>query len=147
MIQTYKALRWSDTRFCYRLAKDMVVRAASLDTSPPDPIGHLFWMKRWIRDEHRIAWTIRYHGIRVGLIRYDLLTKAIGIAISEEWRGKGFALEALLDCTPYFAKKGDVVYATIKPENTASLDLFAKAGYQVDALSPQPNIRMIWRPE
>ena len=144
-MQTYRLLRWSDTWFCYKLAKDPTVREASLDSRPPTLFGHLRWMRNWIRDKGCVAWIIEHKGC-AGLIRFDRDTCEIGIAITLRSRNQGVALEALLSASPYFHREGGKLFATIKSQNLASMHLFRKAGYRISDPGP-PRIAMEWRPE
>lgn len=146
-MQTVRLLRWSDAWFCYKLAKDPAVRKASLDSRPPTLVGHVRWMWRWIRDIDRIAWIIPSEGDTVGLVRFDRNSCQIGIAITRERRGEGVALEALLGASPYFWRKTiGCLYAVIKIENKASIDLFRKAGYRILKIRGR-SMTMEWEPE
>lgn len=77
-------------------------------------------------------------GEMVGLIDfYDFDPKnkrvGVGLVISEEkHRGKGYALEAIQLLCKYAFSQLDVhqVYANIGEDNTKSMDLFKKAGFQ-----------------
>lgn len=56
----------------------------------------------------------------------------IGILIHQQWRGKGIAIEALTLFVQYLFSHIGIhqVYATIASDNTNSINLFSKAGFE-----------------
>ena len=164
---TCRLLRWSDMSFCYRLACDPDVRAASHDQERPTWFGHLRWMWKWIYSRDRLsAWVIVSRPIGAcpigkwqscGLIRTSRMPdregSEIGIAIAQDWRGKGIATGQLHDMAPVIYRLFDgPVYAFIKLDNQASIGSFTTAGYRrrMGAIEYGKNAAMAkfwWRPE
>lgn len=70
----------------------------------------------------------------VDLYDIDALNRraGIGILISEEYRGKGYALQALEKVKEYSFLQLQLqqIFAKIKQNNQKSIELFKKAGYQ-----------------
>ena len=71
----------------------------------------------------------------IGKIRFSInndKTAEIAIALTEENRGKGYGTTALLSALKIAHQELGLsrVYAFIKPENTASLRAFEKAGFK-----------------
>lgn len=137
---TCRHLRLRDARFCWRLARDPVVRQASVSQDPPSIVQHARWMLRWANGRlvgERMAWVIlaRSGGLwhRAGLLRVSWhgFHPEIHIAVAKTWRGRGVGRTVLSDWTPLVAFHwGASVLARIRPENEASIRAFRRAGYE-----------------
>ena len=141
MLTVYR-LRWRDAWFCWRLARDPVVRENSLDRKKPGPFKHFSWMRHWHNNSHdeALAFILMIEGERVGLLR---LWKSIyypveiGIAIHEDHRGEGYGAEAITmgRGLARFWFPGQGLHAQIRVGNPASMTVFERAGFEsVDVL-------------
>lgn len=68
----------------------------------------------------------------VDLYNYDPLNRrcAVGIMVAKEYRHQGYALAMLQALEAQYATSLHVLYADIAAVNTASINLFRKAGYE-----------------
>ncbi len=68
----------------------------------------------------------------IDLYNYDPLNRrcAVGIMVANEYRRQGYALAMLLALETQQAASLHTLYADIAASNTASINLFRKAGYE-----------------
>ena len=131
---TLRRLRWSDIWFCWKLARDPVVRENSLDQSPPNVRGHLRWMRGWVNSPTHGALIVLIDGGRSGLVR-DWLNEngniEIGIAFVQHERGKGHGVQAIKLCVGIarFRFGYRPVIAWVRGFNVASIKAFERAGF------------------
>ena len=141
-----RRLRLSDSAFCRELASDPAVREGSMDRRPPTFFGHLRWMWRWTQDGKAHAFVILREGFvratgpvpltttRIGIVRCQEIPTGseVGIALCPGGRGRGIARDILRSFNWNVAQfVGHPVYARIRHDNTASLQAFRSAGYEM----------------
>ena len=150
---TAKPLSVWDARFCWRLANEPSVRAASFDPAPPTPWGHCKWMMSWLFKSDRQAWVVSERIMLrlssepadmfpgefplvpvsepIGLARIQR-DGTIGIATTHTQRQRGAGIFGVRIATEYAEDHGwGTPTARIKSDNGASIGLFARAGYEM----------------
>lgn len=144
---TIRPLRPWDSAFCWRLANEPSVRAASHNSTPPSLFGHLRWMARWLFGRDRQAWVVvslaaccLYHNARCALVRVEqrgAFRAVLSIAVLPEFRGQGIAQTAIRHASEYAIDNGwGTPTAYIRRGNTASQLAFRGAGFtMLDALT------------
>ena len=162
---TAKPLSVWDARFCWRLANEPSVRAASFDATPPTILGHCKWMMSWLFKSDRQAWVVKDRVMRVlgtapasmlgefplvpvsepiGLARIQR-DGTIGIATTHTQRQRGAGIYGVRIATEYAERHGwGIPTARIKSDNGASIGLFARAGYEM-AGARDGTVTMEWR--
>ncbi len=67
----------------------------------------------------------------------------VGIVITEEFRQKGYALEALQTVIGYCFSHLNLhqLFCNIESDNTSSIELFKKAGFEVSGLKKEWNLK------
>ncbi|MBM78655.1 MAG: GNAT family N-acetyltransferase [Crocinitomicaceae bacterium] len=88
---------------------------------------------------NQIRYMIKLKGESIGCIdvfEHDLVNSraGVGIFIDEKWRKKGFAFEALESLKHIVSSQFQLnqLYATIYSSNEKSLNLFIKAGFEIN---------------
>ncbi|MCS6797814.1 MAG: GNAT family N-acetyltransferase [Myxococcota bacterium] len=127
--------REEDRERVFRWANDPVSRAASFT---PEPIAwetHVAWYARALEGRARRLFVVEHEGEPVGVVRFELSDETsaeaeIGINLAPEARGRGIGTAALREAVRIARGLGlQRLVACIRPDNTASLKLFARAGY------------------
>ncbi len=88
----------------------------------------------------------------VDLFEIDPYNKraGVGIVIVEDFRERGFAYEALKLVTSYCFDQLNLhqLYCNIEVDNTVSIELFKKAGFEVSGLKKDWNLKnSVWKDE
>jgi RimJ/RimL family protein N-acetyltransferase len=130
----------SDSRLVWEWANDPVTRAASFCSDPIPWETHAQWFLGKLQDPdclHYLATDEEDNP--VGQVRFDLngAEATVSISVAPSLRGRGYG-EALLrqGCEQLFQdSRVRLIHACIKPENTASLRIFAKGGFTRTALA------------
>lgn len=150
---TARPLSVWDTLFCWRLANEPSVRAASLDPTPPTVWGHVRWMLAWLFERDRQAWVLSFRleftygtgevldtvDVPVGLARVRIeggwlgfTDSVISVATHPDSRGRGVGLLGVQIASDFAERHGwPTPVAYIKADNHPSIGLFAKAGYEM----------------
>lgn len=128
-----------DVRFLYDLRNDPAVVQASVTGSGVDWPTHRSWFERKLREN---AWffVVEHRGERVGYLRFDQRTDSggersfeVAVGLVAAARGAGIGSRAIWVasrlCEAMGARK---LIALIRPENSASIYAFEKAGYSLD---------------
>jgi UDP-2,4-diacetamido-2,4,6-trideoxy-beta-L-altropyranose hydrolase len=123
-----------DAQLLWTWANDPGTRAVSFNSDLIPWEVHLAWMKRRLADSAALSYIARDPDDRpVGYVRFDNAagTVTVSIAVDAGLRGQGLGLDILRQgCRRAFSRGNvDQVHAFIKPDNTASLRLFARAGF------------------
>jgi RimJ/RimL family protein N-acetyltransferase len=124
----------SDVDFYFALRNDQSVRTFAFDSSAVDFETHSKWFAEKLNDLNAFMFTVVLETIPVGQVRIDVKGEQgeIGVAVLEQYRGRGIATSAIRKCCLLlFSKVPDLkaVVAHIKQENIASQNAFAKAGF------------------
>jgi spore coat polysaccharide biosynthesis predicted glycosyltransferase SpsG/RimJ/RimL family protein N-acetyltransferase len=140
-----------DARLLWEWANDSEVRAVSFS---PDPIPwdqHLEWFRARLRSPDCIFFIAVDEGeVPIGQVRFDLNgdEAVISIGLDAKCRGKGYG-SAIIERASrrlYQISSARLIHAYVKPDNRASLKVFAKAGFrstQTKLIRGQPAIDMI----
>jgi len=125
-----------DCRFIWELANDPVVRAVSFSSEEIPWEVHKKWFNARSQDPECLLYVAENSlNEKVGQIRFELKDEGwvISISIVKAFRGKSLGgdiikagSQMLFDSDPEI----DKIYAYIKQENSASIHVFKKAGYE-----------------
>ncbi len=127
-----------DVLSIWRLANDPTVRRHSLSTAPIPLAVHRQWFQRKLSDAATCMWVLDLHRTVVGTVRYDRTepgAAGISIQVAAALRRRGLASHLLRSTCQAACRtlNTPVLRAVIRPQNLASAQTFAKAGFhQVD---------------
>lgn len=131
-----RPVRAKDSGLLFAWANDITTRQMSFSGSAIEREDHERWLElKLARSTSRLYMITDANGDPVGQLRFEIDAPdeaTVSISIAPEHRRKGFAAEAL--CLAKREAQGfgevDRLRAFIKPENTASVASFAKAGFE-----------------
>lgn len=116
------------------IRNDADVRRVSWQTAVVQPDEHAKWLTNKLADPESRLYVIVAGGDDIGQIRLDRRSAdeaEVSLALLQDWRGKGFGREAIVQaCEAAFHDLGvSTVVAEIKTGNAASESAFASAGF------------------
>lgn len=123
-----------DCRQLWEWANDPKVRPVSFATEPISWERHLEWFNSKLREPNAVLYlVVDSSDVPAGQVRYqiDNTRAAVSISIAPQFRGKGYGEMVLKMATEDLFGTTAVtqIDAYVKPNNTASLRLFTRAGY------------------
>ena len=121
-----------DVKLLYKWSNDSVVRSQSFNSDEISFETHCKWFERKLKDEQALIYIVEADAIPAALVRFDMTEKGtvIGIAVSEDYRGKRLGANAIkIGLKEYFIRHDLTVFASIKKDNIASIKSFQKAGF------------------
>ncbi|MDZ7268732.1 MAG: GNAT family N-acetyltransferase [candidate division KSB1 bacterium] len=123
-----------DSEDVLRWRNDPVTRANSFHSDPISPAEHRRWFSRTLARRDRLLLIGMAGSERIGVVRFDLAgdSAEININLAPEARGRGLGTALIAAGSGYVFEHHPAItkiYAKIKPQNTASLRAFEKAGY------------------
>ncbi len=125
-----------DCRLLWEWVNDPGVRAMSFRSKPVTWEEHAAWFRATRADAQRAIFIVLDEVQRpVGQVRFEPPDAEGGaeiiISIAGAYRGKGYGTEAVRAACAAYRRTGPArrAVAYIKPENQASLRIFAKAGF------------------
>lgn len=124
-----------DVRNYWEWSNEPGVRAVSFNSDPIPWESHVGWFEAHLADpDSRLRVASDQSGSPVGQIRFELKNgnpATISISLSAEVHGQGLGTQLIwMACRELFAETAvDGVKALIKPDNTASIRAFEKAGF------------------
>ncbi|MDD5431145.1 MAG: GNAT family N-acetyltransferase [Candidatus Pacebacteria bacterium] len=127
-----------DEDFIFRLRNEEAVRNASFDSRPIDLAVHKKWFEDKLASAASVIYVAEADSVPAGMVRFDETDESsagVNIAITENYRGKGYGKKILaISAKKYFEDKPDIknIYAYIKPDNRHSVEAFSRAGYEFD---------------
>lgn len=130
---TIRTVESKDVEFLFRLSNEVIVRKNSFNSNSILYDEHKKWFADQLILNSNLFFIIQLNGKEIGDVRYEFKNNhyEIGISISEEYRGKGYAKEGLnLAIKRYFEENLLPIYAFIKKTNEPSINLFKKLGFQ-----------------
>lgn len=136
---TLRRANEKDLEFFWIWANDGPTRKASFfRTSAITWENHVEWFRNKLADPVTIIYVaINEAGDPVGQVSFDRVQNSPGeacihIGIAPDFRGKGLATEAIILGSETIFRETDIrlIRAYIRPENTASIKTFAKAGFK-----------------
>ncbi|WP_281322679.1 GNAT family N-acetyltransferase [Flavobacterium aestivum] len=144
---TFRKANLTDTKLYFDWANDPDVRLQSFNSDKIDFENHEKWFLSKIKDNsYLFLLFINEKNLNIGQIRIHKENERealIGISVSSEHRGKGYAKEMLemasryfLDCNPNY-----LINAYIKEKNLNSKFSFEKAGFEFQNIINYENFR------
>jgi UDP-2,4-diacetamido-2,4,6-trideoxy-beta-L-altropyranose hydrolase len=129
-----RRIQEKDCRQLWDWANDPEVRPVSFATEPISWERHLEWFNLKLHDPNAVLYLVTDScGLPVGQVRYqiDKARAAVSISLAPQFRGKGYGKAILAMATEDLFRTTTVkqIDAYVKPSNTASIRLFARAGY------------------
>ncbi len=126
-----------DCRQLWEWANDPEVRPVSFATEPISWQRHLEWFNSRLRDPNAVLYlAVDSADIPAGQVRFQIgsTRAAVSISMAPPFRGKGYGKVVLAMATGDLFRKTAVtqIDAYVKPNNTASLRLFTRAGYALE---------------
>lgn len=126
-----------DGELLFRWRCDPVVAQVSFSTGEPDWDGHVQWLGARLQDADCLLHIAESSdGRPIGQVRFDVedCNADISISLDSALRGEGLGPEVIrLACERLFAERAvQVVYATIKSNNAASIRAFMRAGFVLE---------------
>jgi UDP-2,4-diacetamido-2,4,6-trideoxy-beta-L-altropyranose hydrolase len=123
-----------DCRQLWEWANDPEVRPVSFATEPISWEQHLGWFNSKLRDPSAALYlVVNSEGIPAGQVRYEIddMRAAVSISLAPQFRGKGYGEVVLEMATADLFRTSAVtrIDAYVRPNNSASLRLFTRAGY------------------
>jgi UDP-2,4-diacetamido-2,4,6-trideoxy-beta-L-altropyranose hydrolase len=123
-----------DCAILWQWANDPDVRAVSLNSDPIAWDRHVEWFNSKLRDHNAVLYlALNSESTPVGQVRYQIdgSRGVVSISLAREFRGKGYGSAVLIMATKELFRTSGVnkIDAYVKPDNSASLKLFARAGF------------------
>jgi UDP-2,4-diacetamido-2,4,6-trideoxy-beta-L-altropyranose hydrolase len=126
-----------DAPLLFRWANMPEVRRSAFSVQPIAWESHLIWFREKLSSEDSALYIAVDNGERpIGQIRFDRTdpeTAEIDVSVAVEATGRGFGTALLKEATAVFLSDEpgvNVLCGRIKPDNTASIRVFEKAGYR-----------------
>lgn len=129
-----KRIRPEDCQLIWEWANDPVTRAVSFSSEPILWEGHVPWFSAKLADSNCMFFMVLdAHDLPIGQIRLEVdeSEATISVALAPSQRGKGYGARIIqLASQKVFDRMQiEIIHAYIKPDNTASIRAFAKAGF------------------
>ena len=129
-----RRVRENDCRQLWEWANDSDVRPVSFATEPISWNRHLQWFNSKLCDPNAVLYlVVDAEDVPAGQVRYQIdgTRAAVSISLAPQFRGKGYGQVVLAMATENLFRITVVtqIDAYVKPNNTASLQLFTRAGY------------------
>ena len=123
-----------DSRRVWEWANDLAVRAVSFTSDAIPWEQHVAWFTRKLTDANTRLWVAEQSGAPVGQVRFDLdgSTATISASLDSSRRGKNLGALLIWSVGQKLFRESAVetIHALIKPDNTASIRAFQKAGFE-----------------
>lgn len=130
----FKPAQMGDCDLLWEWANDPVVRAASFS---PDPIrweDHVAWLTARLADPNHIFYLAFVGNMLIGQIRYQLdgQDAVVSVSLAAQWRSSGYGSEVIRQASHQVLETTEAnrIVAYIRPENVASVQAFAGAGFR-----------------
>jgi UDP-2,4-diacetamido-2,4,6-trideoxy-beta-L-altropyranose hydrolase len=132
-----RRVREDDCRLIWEWANDPGVRVVSFSPEPIPWEKHVQWFESKLGDPYCL-FLIALNGedAPVGQIRFDVGQETqeavVSVSVDQKYRGKGYGstLIRMASRRLFDLFETKVIHAYIKPENIASIQAFARAGYK-----------------
>ena len=128
---TLRPFHESDAEIIYKWQTEAGARAHSRNKEPPSWDEHLIWLKSFLKNDLLKGYVILYNNNPAGFIRLaeqSYGTQEVSILIGTEFRGCSIAFSAISKIKSLY--RDALLLAFIYPENSPSVSLFLKAGFQ-----------------
>ncbi|MDO9001527.1 MAG: GNAT family N-acetyltransferase [Bacteroidota bacterium] len=123
----------NDIDLYFDWANDTLVRSNSYNNEKIEYTQHVNWFKNKLNSNNCFFYLFLNETNPIGQVRIENLDNEIiiGISIDKKYRGKGFGVEMLEQASENYLNQNPTkeITAYIKTENTASINLFTKAGF------------------
>ncbi len=130
-----------DAPLLHRWRDDPAVRALSLTSAPISYADHCRWLAEALCDPEHIVLVAMLGQHPVGSLRYRMHEgeATVSIVIAPEMRGEGVGGELLSAGETHLKARCNRplrIVAVVKPDNRASMRLFAGSGFELDVAEP-----------
>jgi UDP-2,4-diacetamido-2,4,6-trideoxy-beta-L-altropyranose hydrolase len=127
--------RVEDAALLFGWRNDERTRRQSFDPRPLDPVGHVDWLTKVIRDEDRSLLLVSRAGREVACVRFDCAAEraTVSIYVDPDLHGRGVGAPALMAAIDWLrATRPEIrlVGADVLADNRASHALFASVGFE-----------------
>lgn len=131
---TVRSASAADAELLLAWRNDPQTRAWSRTTAPVTPDEHRAWLDRVLATSDRLLLVAEQRDQPVGTVRFDRDDAGweVSITLAPDARGRGLAVPVLLAAERVLDAPATIV-ATAHRDNAASMALFRRAGYLVDA--------------
>ncbi|MDB5210961.1 MAG: hypothetical protein JWQ30_1788 [Sediminibacterium sp.] len=132
-----------DCELLYNWANDAEVRSMSIDHRPIVWSDHVKWFEKKLADTNTKIFILKDDQQRVGQIRLENKNDewVIGYSIAAGCRGKGYGGK-IIELALEKISKG-VLIAFVKPENSASIKIFATVGFTELGFTEDKGVQLI----
>jgi UDP-2,4-diacetamido-2,4,6-trideoxy-beta-L-altropyranose hydrolase len=131
---SFRQAQMEDRDLLWEWANEPVVRAASFSSGPIRWEEHVAWFTSRLADPNHIFNLALVGTTRIGQIRCQLEGQkaTISVSLAPPWRSRGYGSEVIRQASRLVFETTDTnrIVAYIKPENAASVQAFARAGFQ-----------------
>ena len=129
-----RPVRAADSDLLLRWRNDPATRANAVSQAVVTPEEHRLWFARRLADPECVMYIGERAGKPVGQIRFEIHagTAEITISVAPGSRGKGYGAELLQEACRAVRRAGQAesFVAYVRPENEASVRLFARKGFR-----------------
>ena len=142
----FRFAKESDVDVYYKWTNDPLVRSNSYNQDSVEYDNHVKWFLSKLNSKAcHFYLFFNEENIPVGQVRIDTNEKetVIGVSIDEAFRGKSIGSEMLKKSTEDYLHKhpSAIIAAYIKQENTASYNIFKKAGFSNEEIVSEQGIK------
>ena len=142
-------VRADDVDQLWHWANDPAVRGHAFRSDPIPLEAHMRWFSERLNDARCRIYVARVGTKPVGQVRLEVTGDRafVDISVDREWRGRGIGSRTLELALERFgaAWPGVDVVAQVKAGNTASQELFARAGFTSRASTRPDAVELEWR--
>jgi RimJ/RimL family protein N-acetyltransferase len=129
-----RPVRAEDAALLFGWRNDERTRLQSFDSQPLDPVGHVDWLMKVIRDEDRSLLLVSRSGRDVACVRFDCAAEraTVSIYVDPDLHGRGTgapALMAAIDWLRAARPEIEMIEADVLAGNRASHALFGSVGF------------------
>ncbi len=132
-----KPAKFCDVKFLFDLRNDPTTRSNSFSQEKIKMSEHVNWFKKVSASKNIFIYIVfNEFKKKIGQVRFEVSKgqAEISIAISKNFRNRGYGLEVVSVSSMFFLDKFPLVksiLARIKKSNVASVGVFEKAGYKI----------------
>lgn len=143
---TFRNAQPADARLYFDWANDALTRQQSFNTNPITWENHVAWFSRKLADPNALLFVFEAQPKQsVGQVRFERSNDEviIGLSLDAAFRGKGLApkmLQMAVDAYRVQSPPPNLpIHAYIRPDNTASIKSFERAGFRLSHESDKFN--------
>jgi RimJ/RimL family protein N-acetyltransferase len=150
---TIRTASAEDAEFFWRWANDAETRRWSFQSAPIAWETHVAWLDAKLADPSKRVFIVGDGATPKAVVRFEPSGEdaaVVSVVVDPDARGRGWGTRALeVSCRTAASELAlKRVDAFIKPDNTASLVVFERAGFARIAEAGRPGtVKMVWHPE